>query len=108
MNTINISLPQQLYDQVESLIHEEGFASRSEFFRTLIRTYSMIKKGNVDLLPFETKPLSDIRYELKKEQRYNKKFISSVVEGLSKSSVYARQTVAKRSSKTPAKISANR
>ena len=108
MNTINISLPKQLYEQVENLMHEEGFASRSEFFRTLIRTYAMIKKGNVDLLPFETKPISDIRYELKKEQKYNKKFISSVVEGLSKSSVYVHKKVAKRSSKTPTKTPTNR
>lgn len=95
MYTINISLPKQLYQRVDSIIKEEGFASRSEFFRTLIRVYGALKGSQPELLEFTARPLSEIEKEMKNTGKYNQQFIKSVVSGLKKSSVYANKAVKK-------------
>lgn len=93
MYTINISLPKQLYQRVDSLIKEEGFASRSEFFRTLIRVYTALKGEKLELLEFSSKSIKRIEKGLQNTGKYNQKFIKSVVSGLKKSSVYENKTV---------------
>lgn len=91
MYTINISLPKQLYQRVDDLIKEEGFASRSEFFRNLIRVYTALKGEKLELLEFSKKPIANIKKELENTEKYNQKFIKSVVSGLKKSSLYAHK-----------------
>ena len=93
MYTINISLPKQLYQRVDSLIKEEGFASRSEFFRTLIRVYTALKGEKLELLEFSAKSIDEVEKGLLNTGKYNQKFIQSLVSGLGKSSVYENKTI---------------
>jgi len=95
MYTINISLPKSLHQRVDQLIEEEGYASRSEFFRTLIRIYTALRGEKLELLEFIPKPLSEIRNELRKTKKYNEGFINNIISGLKKSSIYANKAVAK-------------
>lgn len=97
MYTVNISLPKSLYQKVSQLIKEEGYASRSEFFRTLIRIYTTLKGERETLLEFTPRPISEIKSQLKKTGKYSKKFINSLISGLEKSSVYVDKTVKRRS-----------
>jgi len=86
MTTFSISLPSKIASQVDSETQKQGFATRSEFMRTLLRRY-FIKE-----LPFETftpKPISEIRLELAQTGKYSQEFIESVIKGLSQSSIYA-------------------
>jgi len=86
MTTFSISLPSKIASQVDSETQKQGFATRSEFLRTLLRRY-FIKE-----LPFETftpKPISEIRLELAQTGKYSQEFIESVIKGLSQSSIYA-------------------
>ncbi len=100
MKTINISLPQQLSSRVSQIVDREGYASKSEFFRTLLRLYLSLtvleKEKELTFLPFKKQPLDQVEKELVKAD-YNQKFIKSVVKGLEKSSVYANKTTQKRS-----------
>jgi len=87
LQTINISLPQNLASKIEKTIQKEGYASRSEFFRTLIRLYFLLGQEKATLLPYQKISLSKVQKDLKREN-YNQKFINSIVSGLKKSSVY--------------------
>ncbi len=87
LQTINISLPKSLAGQVDKEVESEGYVSRSEFFRTLIRIYFMlIDKGDF-VVPFKRKPIKEIKKGLYSEG-YSEEFVSSVAEGLEKSSYY--------------------
>lgn len=91
MATVTISLPDQIAKKVDAEAKSQGFATRSEFVRSLLRKYfSQVKK--LEFLPFEKKPLGEIRAEFEKTGKYNKKFIDSLIEGLSKSSIYEDKT----------------
>ena len=91
MQTINISLPELLTTKIDAIIRREGYASRSEFIRSLVRFYLLSqKKEEIVLLPFTKIPLRTIEKEMRATGRYNEKFMKSVVKGLSKSSVYAK------------------
>jgi len=86
MTTFSISLPSKIASQVDSETQKQGFATRSEFMRTLLRRYFTKE------LPFETftpKPISEIRLELAQTGKYSQEFIESVIKGLSQSSIYA-------------------
>jgi len=39
MQTVNISLPKTLSKKVDSIVEKEGYGSRSELFRELLRSY---------------------------------------------------------------------
>lgn len=96
MQTVNISLPRSLAKMVDSVVSDEGYASRSEFIRALVRYYLMsAKEGKIELLTFRKLPLKTIEEDLELSGRYNKKFVSSIVSGLSKSSLYARRKAIK-------------
>jgi metal-responsive CopG/Arc/MetJ family transcriptional regulator len=95
MYTINISLPKLLHQRVDQLIEEEGYASRSEFFRTLIRIYTALRGEKLELLEFVPKSLSEIKNELKKTKKYNEEFINNIITGLKKSSIYENKTFTK-------------
>jgi len=86
MSTITISLPSQITKRVDTEAKKQGFATRSEFIRSLIRKYF----GAQELVfeEFVPRPLSDIRKEFEKTGKYNQKFISSLIRGLEESSLY--------------------
>lgn len=98
MQTLSISLPQKLTTRVDTIIEEEGYASRSEFFRTLLRLYLQLSaRAEVVaekpfFLPFRKRPLDDIRRDLSGSGSYSQEFVDSIVKGLEKSSVYADKT----------------
>ncbi|MBM4402631.1 MAG: hypothetical protein FJ044_05295 [Candidatus Cloacimonetes bacterium] len=96
METINISLPYPLSSQVNTIVRTEGYASRSEFFRTLLRLYLHLTTKTavneaIDFLPFKKKPLEKIEKDLLATGNYSESFIASVVKGLSKSSFYQNE-----------------
>lgn len=86
MTTITISLPDITASRVDTETQKQGFATRSEFIRSLLRRYFT---GEIEFTPFTPKPLSEIKRDLTKTGKYNQKFINSVVNGLSESSFYA-------------------
>ncbi|PIT97684.1 hypothetical protein COT77_00025 [Candidatus Berkelbacteria bacterium CG10_big_fil_rev_8_21_14_0_10_41_12] len=95
MRTVNISLPKELNQQVDRAIRKEGYASRSEFFRTLIRLYFTLRSTNATqqgsfFVPFKKKSLNKIKEELTATDQYSSAFIDSVVKGLEKSSLYKK------------------
>lgn len=85
MTTFTISLPDTVAAQLESEIKNKGFATRSEFIRTLLRRHFA---GEFSLEVFQPKPIEEVRLELAKTGKYSEKFIESVTHGLAKSSVY--------------------
>ncbi len=93
MSTITISLPGQITKRVDSETKRQGFATRSEFIRNLIRRY-FTSEAKQDLVfqSFQPKPLKQVRSAFEKTGRYNKQFIDSLIQGLSKSSAYADKT----------------
>lgn len=90
MATITISLPGQIAKKVDSEAKIQGFATRSEFVRSLLRKYFTNTKEELTFEPFIPRPLDEIRADFEKTGKYNKKFIDSVMKGLSKSSFYER------------------
>lgn len=91
MATVTISLPDQIAKRVDAEAKKQGFATRSEFVRTLLRRY-FVGSQELEILPFEKKPLEQIKAEFEKTGKYNKKFVNSVIRGLAESSVYADKT----------------
>lgn len=93
MTTVTISLPNQIAKKVDSEAKRQGFATRSEFVRSLLRKYFV--EGEKEELVFEEfkpKPLNEIRAAFERTGKYNKKFIDSLLKGLSQSSPYADKT----------------
>jgi metal-responsive CopG/Arc/MetJ family transcriptional regulator len=96
METVNISLPEKLNQQITRAMKNEGYASRSEFFRTLIRLYFALKatdrtQQDSFFTPFEKKSLSKVKKDLSSTGQYSSAFINSVVKGLGKSSLYNKK-----------------
>lgn len=88
MSTITISLPSQIAERVDSEAKKQGFATRSEFIRSLIRKY--FGSEEIKFEPFEPVPLNQLRKEFEDTGKYNKKFINSLMKGLKTSSFYER------------------
>jgi len=94
MRTINISLPKTMADNVEEAVKSGAYASKSEFFRMLLRGYLTTQVSDVNLDEeiqmdsFQANPLSEVEDSLRASGKYNEKFIKSVVGGLKKSSQY--------------------
>lgn len=92
MSTITISLPAQIAKKVDSEAQKHGFATRSEFIRSLLRKYF----GSEELTfePFVPRPLEEIEEKLRNTGKYNEKFIKSVIRGLKEnSSFYESKTL---------------
>lgn len=87
MQTMNISLPANLANKLDNAVRSGGYASRSEFVRTLIRDHAQDKK--IELKVFKKQPLKKIETEFRETGLYSEKFIKSVMKGLSESSIYA-------------------
>jgi len=88
MRTVNISIPDSLFQLATKEVKKSGFASISEYIRSLIR--EQLQK-RVSFEVFEKRDLSEVQKELEKTGLYNQKFINSVLKGLSRSSLYARK-----------------
>lgn len=94
MSTITISLPSQITKRVDDEAKKQGFATRSEFIRSLIRRYfTGGAKKEVIFQEFTPKPLNEIRNSFEKTGKYKSEFIDSLMEGLSQSSVYENKTI---------------
>lgn len=88
MSTITISLPSQIAKKIDLEANKQGFATRSEFIRSLLRKYFNGMKDEFEVL--DPKSIKQIKLDLAKTGKYNQKFIESVTEGLAKSSLYDR------------------
>ena len=88
MTTLTISLPDKIAKEVDIETRRQGYATRSEFIRGLIRKY-FSKAEAITFEEFKPIPLGRLKLELARSGKYSEKFINSVVSGLSKSSVYA-------------------
>ena len=78
MTTFTISLPDTVAQQIDKTVRL-GFATRSEFFRDVLRRYF---SQELTLEPFNKKPLEEIEKDLIKTGKYNKAFIKSIMDGL--------------------------
>ncbi|OGY32135.1 MAG: hypothetical protein A3A61_02790 [Candidatus Woykebacteria bacterium RIFCSPLOWO2_01_FULL_43_14] len=94
MATVTISLPDQIAKKIDLEAKKQGFATRSEFIRSLLREklYQETHQEELVLEPFVPRPLEEIEDGLRKTGLYNEKFIRSLVKGLSTSSFYANKT----------------
>lgn len=88
MATVTISLPTQIAKRVDSEAKKQGFATRSEFVRSLLRKYFSSTTEEFKFEPFVPKPLEEIEEDLRSTGKYNEKFIKSVVKGLRENSSY--------------------
>lgn len=87
MSTMTISLPKKIAQQVDKEAKKQGFSTRSEFIRSLIRQNLSSEE---EFETFEKQPLSKIKLQLAQTGKYSQEFIESIVNGLSKSSLYTR------------------
>ena len=91
MVTLNISLPDQLASIVEREVSEGSYASRSEFFRTLLRMYEVLSgrlNQPLEFMEFEKRPLKEIEKGFMDTGKYNKKFVKGIVDGLKREGLY--------------------
>lgn len=86
MSTITISLPSQITKRVDDEAKKQGFATRSEFIRSLIRKY--FGPEELKLEPFIPRPLEEIEDAFRKTGKYNEKFIKSLIRGLKENSSF--------------------
>ena len=92
MTTFTISLPTQIARRVDAEARNQGSATRSEFIASLLRKYFSITNEELKFEPFVPRPLNEIRNAFERTGKYNKKFVDSLIKGLSESSVYANKT----------------
>ncbi len=93
MATVTISLPDQIAKRVDTEAKNQGFSTRSEFIRSLLRKY-FVEESSEKLVfqEFQPKPLEEIRSTFEKTGKYKKEFIDDLIKGLSASSAYANKT----------------
>lgn len=91
MTTVTISLPTQIAKRVDVEASKNGFATRSEFIRSLLRTHFATQEP-FEFEEFELVPLEQLKLELAKTGKYSEEFINSIIKGFEKSSVYANKT----------------
>lgn len=90
MTTITISLPNQIAKKIDNLAKKQGFATRSEFVRSLLRNY--LAREELVLEKFEPVPLEQLKLELAQTGKYSEKFINSVISGFARYSIYEGKT----------------
>ncbi len=86
MATVTISLPDQIAKKVDEEAKKQGFSTRSEFVRSLLRKYFTVEELKFEV--FDPRSIDEIKLDLAKTGKYNQEFIESVTKGLSKSSIY--------------------
>jgi len=89
MKTVNISLPDSLAVQIEKLLGQNEYSSRSEVVRTALRVFFSFQTPapGIELVPFQKRPLTEIRRDLL-ESGHSQKFTANIINSLKKSSVY--------------------
>lgn len=87
MTTVTISLPDKIAKRLDQKTKEQGFATRSEFIRNLLRQNM---QADFELEEFEPVQLEKVALDLAKTGKYSQNFIESVTSGLKKSSAYAK------------------
>lgn len=90
MTTVTISLPNQIVKKVNVEAKKHGFATRSEFMRSLLRRYftDQEQPEKLEFKEFTRQPLRKIKLDLARTGKYSEEFIESVIKGFSKSSLY--------------------
>lgn len=86
MATVTISLPDQFAKQIDAEAKNQGFSTRSEFVRNLLRKHFV--KEEIPFEVFQPQPVEDVRLQLAKTGKYSETFINSVTKGLKQSSLY--------------------
>ena len=87
MATVTISLPKQIAQKIDYESQKQGFSTRSEFIRNIIRDH-FAAKGDAVFETFEPRPLNEIKLELAKTGKYSQESIESLTKGLAQSSKY--------------------
>jgi Arc/MetJ-type ribon-helix-helix transcriptional regulator len=89
MKTVNISIPDNLASQIDLLLGEQEYASRSEVVRTALRIFFTLDDSSQprELSTFQKRPLNEIENDMR-EAGHPPKLIDSVLSGLKKSSFY--------------------
>jgi|CXWL01.1.fsa_nt_gi Arc/MetJ-type ribon-helix-helix transcriptional regulator len=93
MTTFNISLTDEQAKLVDELTIRHGFASRSEFFRAMLRRVSVQPKVALEaaIWPFtqpEAKSKNIVLKEFKKSGVYSDKFLADLADGLKNSTFF--------------------
>lgn len=93
MTTFNISLTDEQAKLVDELTTRHGFASRSEFFRAMLRRVSVQPKVALEaaIWPFAqpaTKSKKVMLGEFKKSGVYSDKFLADLANGLDNSTFF--------------------
>ena len=93
MSTVNISLPSQQVNIIDSFIQKYGFANRSEFFRSILRLVinkpDLIDKAAT--FPFvvsKEKSVKTIIGNFKKSKKYSNDFLKDLEAGLESSNYF--------------------
>ena len=96
MKTINISVTTEQYSEIENLVKIKGYANRSEFFRSILR--SVLRKPelladteSLNLEPFKKRPLEKIEKGFRDTSLYSEEFIKDVIDGLRNSPPYPKR-----------------
>lgn len=92
MVTLNISLPEPLARIVDREVSGGSYASRSEFFRMLLRLYQVLYRKTakpLELVEFQKRPLKEIEEGFMATGKYSKKFVKGIVAGLKREGLYA-------------------
>ena len=85
MTTITISMPDAMAKTIDLASLKEGYATRSEYIRNLLRLHLT---KNDELAVFKKQSLDAVATKLEGSGKYTRKFIKGVIDGLSKSSVH--------------------
>lgn len=92
MSTVTISIPSQIAKKVDEEARKQGFSTRSEFIRSLLRRYFVEIREEFEFEEFKQIPLEQMKLELAQTGKYSEKFIESVIEGFRNSSAYENKT----------------
>ena len=96
MSTVNISLPQEQISLIDKMISRYGFASRSEFFRSLLRLVSRkpeVIEQTVDFPFIPTPPnqsVKEVMADFRKTKKYSKAFLKDLESGLKNSDYFIK------------------
>lgn len=94
MRNININVTTEQAELIDKTAQQQGFANRSEFFRSLLRyvfLHSPQLLNKLDSVTFEEPPTKNANYiisELKKTGKYSRQFIDSMSVGLKQSEYF--------------------
>lgn len=69
MTVISVSIPEKLLHTIDEILDEEGYSSRSEFMRSLIREYIEERTGGKDVAATLIIALTDHDESLKVDQK---------------------------------------